>query len=331
MKKIWLSSLVIIFLVIYCPYVHSQNSSTLRLIQKIPLINVKGRIDHFAIDLKGQKLFVSALGNNTLEVIDLKAGKQIFRITGLKEPQGVIFLSDINRIYVSNGGTGECDIFDGVSFKLIEKISFSDDADNMRYDSDNKTIFLGYGNGAIGLIDCQNNRKKEDVILSGHPEAFEIEKNGNRIFVNIPTRNDIVVINREKLKVEAVWNVKEAAENFPMALDEKNHRLFIGCREPSMLLVFDTKSGKLVSSINIDGDGDDIFFDSKNKHIFISCGAGFIDVLGQSDISGYILLEKIPTSPGARTSLYVPEQNKLYLAIPARAEKQAEINVYDVR
>src|SRR4030095_8898192 len=201
----------------------AQNATPLRLVQTIPLANVEGRIDHMAVDLKGERLFVAALGNNSVEVLDLRAGKRIHSITGLHEPHGVGFVPEFNKIFIANAKSGACEVFDGSSFKPIKSIKFSDDADNIRYDAAARRIYIGYGSGGLGIIDAATGDQLGEIKLEGHPESFQLEKSGPRIFVNIPTSQKIVVVDREKRAVTTAWPTSGATANFPMALDETHH------------------------------------------------------------------------------------------------------------
>jgi DNA-binding beta-propeller fold protein YncE len=326
---------------IFCPFLiflmgmamtrnlEAEEAGPLRLIQTIPLRNVEGRIDHMAVDLKGERLFIAALGNNTVEVLDLRAGKHIHSITGLHEPQGVGFIPEFNRIFVANAKSGACDVFDGSSFKLIKTIKFSDDADNIRYDPVARRVYVGYGSGALGIIDAASGAQLGEIKLEGHPESFQLEKSGTRIFVNIPTSQKIVVVDREKRAAITAWLTAGATANFPMALDDTHHRLFVGFRKPATLVVFDTESGKAVAHLDSPGDADDIFYDSKRQRIYISGGDGFIGIIQQQDADQYKTLTKIPTASGARTSLFVPELGRLFLAVPHRGAQTAEVRVYE--
>ncbi len=302
-----------------------------RLIQTIDLSNVGGRIDHMDVDSNGQRLFVAELGNNSVDVIDLNTGKRIHSITGLHEPQGILFIPEYKRIFVANGGDGTVGIYDSNSFNLVDSVKFSDDADNIRYDANAKLVYVGYGDGAIGIINATDAKIVGDIKLPGHPESFQLEKLGSRIFVNVPTDNSIVVIDREKQSVMTKWSLVGVQRNFPMELDEQDHRLFVGTREPAEVLVFDTESGKVVASLDISKDPDDIFYNAKNKRIYVSCGEGFINVIKQRDVDHYELTEKIPTAAGARTSLLVPELNQFYIAVPQYGNQEAEIRVYEVQ
>ena len=303
----------------------------LRMVQTIPLPNVEGRIDHMAVDLKRQRLFIAALGNNTVEILDLRAGKRIQTITGLHEPQGIGFVPELDRIFVANAQSGTCEVFDGSLFKRIKSIKLSDDADNIRYDAAARRVYVGYGNGGIGIIDAATGDQLGEIKLDGHPESFQLEKFGPRIFVNIPTSQKIAVVDREKRATITSWPIARATANFPMALDETHHRLFVGFRKPAKLSVFDTESGKVVTNLDSPGDADDIFYDGTRRRIYVSGGDGFIGIVQQQDADHYKTLTKIPTASGARTSLFVPELSRLYLAVPHLGSQTAEVRVYEVQ
>jgi len=309
----------------------AQEKAPLRAVQTIALPNVEGRIDHLAADLQGQRLFLAALGNNTLEVIDLKAGKVIHSVKGLHEPQGVAFIPEANAVYVANGGDGNCEAFAADSLTPLRNAKFSGDADNLRYDAATKLLYVGYGDGAMGVFEALTGKVVGEIKLPAHPEAFALEQSGARIFVNVPKAKQVAVIDRQKRTVIAHWPVTQAAANFPMALDEAHHRLFIGCRTPARLLVLDTESGKVVAQVECAGDTDDVFYDAKNQRIYVSGGAGFISVFAQLGADKYQPIAKIPTAAGARTSLFVPAFGRLYLAVPHRGGQAAEVRVYEAQ
>jgi DNA-binding beta-propeller fold protein YncE len=307
---------------------HAQGA--LQLKQTIPLPGVEGRIDHFAFDARDERLFVCALGNNTVEVIDLRKGDRVHSITGLGSPQGIAYIPEQNRIFVANDKDGIFKIYDAKSFQEITELNFKDDADNVRYDDTTKKIYVGFGSGGIGIVNAADSKEVGSIKLAAHPEAFELEKHGSRIFVNVPNARHLAVIDRDQSKVIATWKTDGAFGNFPMALDETNHRLFVGCRLPSRLVVLNTQSGDVVTSINISGDPDDVFYDSKRHRIYGICGAGKIDIIEQASANGYKTLAKVDTAAGARTGLFVPEQDTLFVAVPHRGSQQAEIRAYRV-
>lgn len=304
--------------------------STLKLVQTIPLPGVKGRFDHLAIDARGQRLFVAALGNNSLEVIDLAAGRRIQSLRGMAKPTGVLYLSQQNQILVANGEDGSLKILSGSDYKVLHSLSGFDDADNLRLDSKTKLAWLGYGDGALAIIDPAGAAKSVGYIkLPAHPESFQLELDGTRLFVNLPEAKQIAVIDRESRAVLAHWPMEKFQANFPMALDAANHRLVVGCRKPARVVVFDISAGKLVADVKISGDTDDLFYDAARKRIYVSCGEGFIDTIEQSTPDSYQTASRLPTVPGARTSFFSPELDRFYLAVPAHGSQPSEMRVYE--
>src|SRR5213592_2402012 len=308
---------------------HAQEK-TFKLKQTIPLPGVEGRIDHFALDASGERLFVCALGINTVEVLDLRRGERIRSITGLGAPQGIAYIPQFDRLFIANEKGGLCKIYDGKSFQAVGELNFKDDADNVRYDNAAKKIYVGFGSGGIAIVNAPDGKQIGSIKLSAHPEAFELEKTGKRIFANVPNSRHVAVIDRDKSEVVATWKTDLTFANFPMALDEAHHSLFIGCRMPSKLVVLNTDSGDVVAKIDISGDPDDVFYDRKRHRIYAICGAGKIDIIEQTDANNYKGLTKIDTAEGARTGLFVPERDTLFVAVPHRGSQQAEIRAYQI-
>ena len=305
-------------------------SPVLRPTQTVALPGVTGRIDHMASDAAGERLFVCALGNNTAEVIDLRKGKRVHSITGLGAPQGIAYVPDSNRLYIANDNGGLCSIYDAKSFALTDTVNFKDDADNIRYDSSAHRLYVGYGNGGIGIIDATTAKSIGSIKLSGHPEAFILEKQGRRIFVNVPTARHVAVIDRDKGEQVPAWKTDGAFANFPMALDETNHRLFIGCRLPAKMVVLNTDTGIVVTSIAISTDIDDIFYDAKRHRLYAICGEGNVEVIEQIDPNKCKVAATIPTAPGARTGFFVSELDSLFVAIPHRGSQVAEVRRFAI-
>jgi len=324
------ATFMLLMLIILASRVDAQEGTMLQPVQTIPLPDVEGRMDHLAVDLQGHRLFVAALGNNTLEVLDLTAGTRLHTITGLHEPQGVVFLPESNTLVVTNGHTGTCELFDGTTFQHRSTITLASDADNIRYDVATHTLYVGYGAGALGLIDATRAQHRGDIPLQGHPEAFQLEQAGPRIFVNVPSAHHVAVVDRAARAVITTWPLQDAEANFPMALDETHHRLFVGVRTPPLLLVLDTASGKEMARVPTVGDVDDLFYDAPHRRLYIAGGAGSLRVVAQEDADHYTPVATIPTASGARTALWVPELSRLYLAVPHRGTQGAEIRVYAV-
>ncbi len=291
------------------------------LVRIIPMPDVEGRFDHMGVDPKSNRVLAAVYGNDSVEVLDVARGKRIQSIhAGFIKPQMAIYIPELNRIVVSNEGDGSCKIFDATTYKLVDTVKFPDDADQLRYDLPTKRVYVGYGDGAIGMFDAATNKRIEsDFELGAHPESFQLEEKGPRIFVN--------------LEIEK-WKLEEAGTNFPMALDEERHRLFVGARRPARLLVLDTESGKVIASLPGASDTDDMWYDATRKRIYVPSGEGFIFVYQQIDADRYERIAKIPSAIGARTSVYtgqVGKHNSLYLAVPGRSNRGAELWIYETR
>ena len=324
------AGIVILSGLLIAPAAYAQTSEPLKLIQTIPMPGVVGRIDHLSFDLDGRRLFVAALGNNTVEVIDLAAGKDSDRIQDLREPQGVLYAPESDKLFVANGGDGTCRIFDGSNYGLLSTLNFPSDADDIRYDDHAGLVYVGYGEGGLGVLSALTGKELGRIALPGHPEAFEVEKEGNRIYVNVPSEQEIAVVDRTQRSVVQRWPLARYQANFPMALDRVHHLLFVASRRPAELLVLAPDSGKILAHLPVAGDADDLYYDAAQKRIYVSGGGGAISVIGQTDADHYQALATIPTAPGARTSLFVPELKRLYLAVPRRGGRDAEIRVYEV-
>jgi DNA-binding beta-propeller fold protein YncE len=303
----------------------------LSLVRTIDLPGVEGRIDHLAIDTATERLFVAALGNNTVEVVDVKEGRHVKSVPGFREPQGIAVIPDAKLVAVANGQGEGVQLIDASDYRAGKSVRLGDDSDNVRYDPVAKRLFVGFGSGALAAIDPANGQVLGEVKLPGHPESFQLERTGSRVFVNIPTAEQIAVVDRPSMKVVATWRVSSARSNFPMALDEASHRVFVGCRRPAKVLVYDTTTGKETGSFDIVGDTDDLFYDASRKRLYVSGGEGFIDVFQRQDANAFSRIAHVATAAGARTSLFVAEQGRLYLAVPHRGGQKAEIRVYETR
>jgi DNA-binding beta-propeller fold protein YncE len=301
----------------------------LTLEERIPLGMVKGRIDHLAFDPGRKRLFVAELGNNTVAVADLQNKRLETRLTGLGEPQGIGFIQQSDIIFIANGGSGVVEMRRGSDFALLKQISLAGDADNIRVDG-SEQVLIGYGDGGIAVLDAATGERRGDIALAAHPESFQIDPQSGRLFVNEPKAFRIGVIDRQSGQETARWGAPGAASNFPMALDAGGRRLFVAYRLPALLAVFDTETGELIARNPTCGDADDIFYDRMRKRVYVICGDGSLAVL---DASGRKPLElsRLATRPGARTGLYAPDLDLLFVAAPQRSTAQAEILVYRPR
>lgn len=303
-----------------------------QLVEKIPLPDVKGEFDLMAMDWALNNLLVAATDNNSVEVIDVTKNKWLGRVTNVNQPKWVVCRPELNKVFVSNAGDGSVRVFWQKSLGLSKTIPFKEKSNNLRYDAKAKLLYVGVGKtfGLLGIINAERDTVEGEIPLANFPKQFELEKNGPRIFVNVPSANHVAVVDREKRTVIATWPVKEAKENVPMAFDEATQSLFIGCTT-GKLVVMETGSGKSVASVDISEDCDGIYYDAKRQLIYVSCGAGFIDVIQQTSADNYKHIGKVPTAPGAATSLFVPELDKIFLAVPQKENQQAELRIYKVK
>jgi WD40 repeat protein len=330
-----------------------QASPVLVLKSRIPLANVSGRMDHLGVDVKGQRLFATAFENHTLEVIDLKSGRQAHTIADLQQPQSVFYDASTNHLFVPSGDDGTVKIFDGSTFQLLQTVTLASDADNIRYDARSKRVLVGFGgekflfgkvvrgkgDGGLALLDSTG-KKTGEIAVDAHPESFQLEKSRTRVFVNVPDRHEIQVADLAKGSVLAHWPVS-CTDNFPMTLDETHHRLFVSCRIPPSLSVFDTESGKSVASLDA-GSSDDIFYDASKGRVYVlgqaiesgvrgAVGPGSIDVFQQDDADHYSKIANVPTGWGAWTGFFVAEWGELFVAARRQGEQSAEILVYETK
>jgi DNA-binding beta-propeller fold protein YncE len=293
---------------------------------KIPLGQVSGRIDHLAIDTKRQRLFVAELGNDSLGVVDLAAGKVLRTIAGLSEPQGVAYIPFADSVFVANAGDGSVHVLRGEDLAPIGRIELGDDADNVRVDTQRNRVLVGYGKGALAVIDPASRTKTADIRLKGHPEGFQIDETGTQVFVNVPDAREIEIVDLATGSTRSL-PTQGAGSNFPMAIDGEAHRVLVVFRSPPTLMALSSQDGHVVAKLETCGDADDVFVDARRRRVYVSCGEGAVDVLEQGD-TGYRHLARVPTVTGARTSLFVPELDRLFVAVRARSNEPAAIWVF---
>jgi hypothetical protein len=328
---------IIAFLLAPVLTIHGQDKLPLKLIQKVPMPNVKGRLDHFGLDLAGNRLFVAALGDdqNTVEVIDLKSGKWISSIPGQSKPQGLFYSPDFKKLFVANGTDGTCKIFAGDTFKLIESLPIGTDADHVGYDPATKYLYVGFGDaksGGLAIIDTHDNKHIGDIKTDARPGGIKIEKKRPQTFVTLTGATHLGVVDLKKREQVAAWQTGVAG-NVALALDEVHHRLFDGVREPATLIILDTESGKEISRREGVAGIDDLWHDSAHSRVYASGGRGFdvgyVYTYQQKDADHYELIAKVPTAPGAGTSFWLPEINRFYVAAPANGKEEAAILIFE--
>lgn len=298
----------------------------LQLEAKIPLGDIRGRIDHLAVDLGRQRLYVAELGNDSVGVVDIKEHRTIRTLAGFREPQGIAHVPSTDMVYVANAKDGSVRLFNGGDLTPVGELALGDDADNVRVDDSTHHVFVGYGSGALAVIDSSTRAKVGEIALNGHPESFRLDASSKRIFVNVPDAHEIAVVDRATNQQIAAWKTGVHFSNYPLALDEQG-RVLVVFRHPARLAVFQPKDGHLLSVVPTCGDSDDLFADTQRHRVYVSCGEGFIDVFAaQGD--HYARLAHIPTVSGARTSLFVPEMDRLFVAVRASGSTPASVWVF---
>ena len=304
----------------------------LQLEEQIPVSGVAGRLDHFTADIKRKRLFVSALGNNTVEVIDVFAGRVIHSIQGLAQPQGPLYVPTVDKLYVANAEDGKLRVYDGATYKLQSTIDFGADPDNVRYDAASNRVFVGFGedDGGIAMVDPSTDQRVGEVYKTGgHPESFQIEASGGHIFANVPDAGNVVESIDRKTGAIARWPLKGLRGNYAMTLDEKDHRLFTSTRKTPMLVVLDTSNGREIARLRAAGECDDVFFDAARRRIYVIGGAGSITVIQQNDPDHYTLIANIPSAIGVRTGYFFANRDRFYVGVPAKGTEPAQVWTYE--
>ena len=305
---------------------HAQTAAAevLQIEAKIPLGEVNGRIDHMAVDLARGRLFVAELGNNTVAVVDIKSNKLVQVIPGLKEPQGVGYVPSTETLYVANARDGSVQLFRGDRYTPGDAVRLGGDADNIRFDDATGKLLIGYGGGGVAIIDPVSVSKPADIPLPGHPESFQLTRDGKRIYVNVPDARMIAVLDPATNKMIARWPTQGLGGNFAMTLDENAHEVIVAFRQPAKIAAFAMADGRIGASADVCGDVDDVFVDAKRQRIYGSCGEGFVDVIDKAS-TPWRRLTRVPTVAGARTSLFVPQLDRLFVAVRADSGEPAAI------
>ena len=302
----------------------AADSPALALESKIPLGEIRGRIDHLALDLNHRRLFVAELGNDSVGVVDLKERKTVSTLMGLKEPQGIGYVAATDTVYVANSADGSVRLFQGPDLRAAGRLDLGDDADNVRVNDVAQQVLIGYGDGALAILDAVSHAKMADVFLKAHPESFRAEASGQRIYVNVPRAHEIAVVDRRARKQIGSWPTGELSANFPLALDESHHRVLAVFRQPAMLAAFQAQDGKRVAIVPTCGDSDDLFVDAKRNLVYVICGEGYVEVFAVRGES-YASLGRTATLAGARTGLFIPEIDRLMVAARATRSESAAV------
>ncbi len=318
----------------------AQEKAPLRLVQTIPVPGLARKWDHFGVDLKSHRLFVTSEEEPTVEVFDLQTNKHLRSLTDFKEPHNVLPLPEMNKIYVVDGEASEITVLDYESYKVLGHIPLTIDSDPIAYDPATKYLYVVNGGREaktpyclVSIVDTTTDKKLADMKLeSNRLESMALEKSGQRLFVNMTGVNSIGVVEREKRAIVQTWPITAAKENVPMQYDEATHRLFVVTRKPSKLVVVNTDTGKEVTSLTVADYVDDLAYDAAHHRLYIPAGGGdgAITVVGQQGADDYKVIATIPTKPGAKTARLVPELNRYYVGVPAKDKQEAQILVFEV-
>ncbi len=318
----------------------AQEKSPLKLVETIPLPGLKdGDFDHFAPDIDGHRLFLTAEENGKVQVLDTNTNKLIHTIEDLKAPHAILYRRDLKKLFIVDGDASAVKVYDSDSYQITGEIKVDIDADSIAYDPATNYMYVVTGGreahapySLISVIDTNNSKKLRDIrINSNHVEAIVLEKSGPRMFCNITGQNVVGVLDRSKSTLTATWPLPAGdKQNVAMALDEANHRLSTVTRTPGKLIVLDSDSGKVIASLPAVGLVDDMSYDAQHKRIYLA-GDQFLDVFEQKDPDHYALLARIPGSFRAKTGILVPELNRYYLAVPHHENKDAEVRVYEIQ
>ena len=317
----------------------AQKNPPLRLLQTIPLPDLKsGDFDHFAVDLPGNRLFLTAETNNAVEVFDLRANKLIHTIHDVDTPHSMLYLPAAKQLWVVCGGDGTLKVLDGTTYAVIDTMKLELDADSSLYDPAKHLFYVvNGGEGAkadfslISIFDTNTRKHVGDIkVDTTNIEAMALEKNGRKLFANIRDKSLVGAIDTEKKAVTTTWPLGDVKGNTPMALDEANRRLFIATRKPAKLLVLDSESGKIIATLPTAEITDDMLFDPGGKRIYVACDA-FVVVYAERDADHYEELGRIPSGFRAKTATLVPQLKRYYVASPRHEAKAAEVKVYEVQ
>ena len=306
----------------------------LALAATIELPGVEGRIDHLAFDPEHEHLFIAALGNDTVEVVDVAAKRHLRSLRTPGEPQGILCLADRDCVVFTSGAEGTCEVVASDSLERVASVEVGGDADNLRYDARSGRVYVAWGDGALAIVDAGTWKRIGNVALDGHPESFQLDADGKRAYVNVPGAREVAVVDLETAKVTGTWKLDEAQQNYPMAFVPTDSTapalLLVGCRSPAKLVARSLPDGGRVAALELSGDVDDVFWDARRRRVYCACGAGSVDVFERAE-SGFRTLAKVATASGARTALFVPERDQLFVAVPHREGQRAEVRVFDVK
>ena len=315
----------------------AQNSGPLRQVMKIPLPEVSGRIDHLAVDLTRKRIFLAALEKNSVEVVDVARGTVTRTLAGFEKPQGLLFVPRLDRLFVASGKDGSVKAFDGAALTPSASARVSLGADALGFDQKADELYVGSGGadagkeqGDLTVFDARTLSPRASLTADAHAGGSIPDASSKRMFVLVPEKSEVMVLDPSTHRVKATWAIAGIQKDVAIALDDKNHRLFLGVRTPPGIVVLNSDTGQKVAVVPTVATLDGLSFDASTRRIYTTGGEGFLDVTQQIDADHYRQIARIPTRPVARTSLLVPHWRRLFVAVPRDKDRPAELRVFEI-
>lgn len=310
------------------------NTEPLRLVATIALPHVQGRIDHFSVDIPGRRLLISALGNHSVEVVDIRHEKWLRSLSGVQEPQGEYYANALGKLFTADGRAGDVRVYRGSDWRLLSTVKLDLGPDAEAYDPATRRLYVGYGGedagknyGEIGIINAVTDTHMGDIRTSAHPGTILVAQPGRTFFITVPKTHEISQIEARSGRIVATWK-SETGSPVSLALDRRHARLFVGTRNPAQIEVFDSQTHRLITILPSVGLMDGLFYDALHHRIYASGGQGYVAVYRQLSPNRYLEIAKIPTGPNARTSLWVRQLDRYYVAVPESGARGARVLVF---
>jgi len=318
----------------------AQEKAPLKLITRTPMPGFTGDFDHFGLDLKGHRLFLAAEEHKTVEVFDLRTGARIHSIEGFAHPLMVAYLQDSNRLIVTDGDDNAVLLVDCKKYKIIRTIKLSPDVDHGVLNPVNKYYYVESGGGSnapthvLAIIDTKSFERVGDIagLPGSSNEGMVIDHVGKRLYVNLTGTDEVGVVDLETRQLVAKWPLPDAHVAHAIVLDEPDHRIFVATRQPAQFIVFNTDTGKVVTSLPCVGVNSDMSFDVSRKRIYVT-GSETASVFEQRDADHYEHIAEVPTAYRAKSSIFVPELKRLFVAASGKGKPDAklELQIFEVQ
>src|SRR5579872_4771571 len=310
----------------------AQEKAPLKLVATTPMPGYTGDFDHFGLDLKGHRLFLASENQKTVEVFDLRTGARLHSIEGFAHPLTMAYLADSDRLVVTEGDIDSLDLVDCKSYKIIKTLKLSKNVDHGVLNPVNQYFYVESGAAADGkthvlsIVDTKTFKVVGEIPgLSGDSnEGMVIDRAGKKLYVNLTGSDEVGVIDLEARRIVAKWQLPNVHVAHAIALDEPHHRLFTATRNPPEFVVYNTDTGKVVASLPCVGVNSDMSIDVARKRIYVT-GSDTASVFEQRDADHYEHLAEVPTAFRAKSSIFVPQLSRLYIADSGKGKPDAKL------